>query len=176
MILMNRPGYFTRLALAFALASSVAAVARALDETEAMHARARAGETPTDRDREHARRLLEEWIESEREAAAAPGDQSLGRALKAVAAGRAPVAAETAALERWQDTGREDRLAAPGDPGRPGPGAPRGVVARGTAWRARRRARWMLAVGATGLLVLGAVVAFVVWRNHSRRGAGELRR
>lgn len=143
--------------------------ARAQDETDTMHFRARAGLPATKRDREQARWLLEQWRESE-SVSSEPGDQALGRALAGIAEGRGLAPAELGALDRYAATRRGDRLAAEGEtPGHVAgaePGADFAESARGP----RRRLVWMLAVVGAGIAVFALGIAWILAARRLRKG------
>ena len=157
--------------VAFVILAALAATlapspAHAQSETDAMHSRAHGGQPATKEDREHAKRLLEEWRESER-VSPEPGDQALGRALESIAGGRGLSAAELAAFDRYAATRRADRLAAAGQSPDGAPGAGRPV---GSAGAPSGRRRWILAVAGAGAGVFGVGVAWILAVRRFRRG------
>ena len=166
------PAVLVALAGALTVALAVALAgrpARAADETDAMHFRARSGLQATKRDREHARWLLEEWRESER-ASSEPGDRALGRALAGIAEGRRLAQAEFAALDRYATTRRADRIAAEGEVPGAASGAERGAGLAASARGRRRRIGWMLAVAGAGAGVLAAGVIWIVAARRLGKG------
>jgi hypothetical protein len=148
-----------RTALAALAAVSLRAAARAQGGLEGTLRRAREGEPLRRADRQFAADLLREWRASE-EVAPGTGDPSLGRALEAMAAGRALSSRDVAALRRHGEACRRSRVGEvetfPG-PRRPAPGPGPGVAAGGGGPSRRDIARyWPVAAAGLVVVVLGA--------------------
>jgi len=157
---------------AFALSVGFQAVALAQGELDEALIRAREGLKLSRRDREVALRLLQDWRESEM-VAPGTGDPSLGRALEAMAAGRALGPGEAGALRRYETSCRRDRYKATehgpyvGEEQSPEGAVPVGPVKvsldrrRGAAW-------WIVPASGAAVVILGAAWLLAV-RARQRR-------
>jgi len=157
---------------ACALSVAFQAAAFAQGELDEALVRAREGLKLSRRDREVALRLLRDWRESE---AVAPGtgDPSLGRALEAMASGRALGPGETGALRRYETSCRENRYRATGhglfsgnkhEPDGPVPVGP----ARASRVGTRFATWWFVPAAGAAVVILGAAWMFAV-RARQRR-------
>jgi len=146
--------------------------ARGQGEFDETLVRAREGLKLSRRDRDVAMRLLQEWRESE---AVAPGtgDPSLGRALEAMAAGRALGPGEVGGLRRYETSCRRGRYEATehgffsGDGLRPDGPVPVGPAK--TSLTRRRGAAWWMVPGAGAAVVMLGAAWMLAIRARQRR-------
>ena len=164
---MPKPNHWSSLAFILTVfACALAAVpARAMDETEALLARARRKSRPTPRDSALAREMLVDWVDEK------PEDVTVRRAFERIARGRRPANEQLPALVRLHaNYSRSHAEAVAREQGR----ARGGRVAPGggpvTAGRPRRwRRRDLAALGAIGSLVLAGGVAWILITHWRRR-------
>lgn len=146
--------------------------ASAMDELEEMLIRARSGVPVSQRDRDLAKEILEEWYDSER-VGKGSGDPAVARALRAISCGESLGPAEIAGVAKLEEMLRRSRAVAPPDAFAAQPVGPgKGVARVRSIWEDSEAFIVVLTAGC-GVLATGA--AWILAWRLLRRAQGRWR-